>query len=99
MLRAHLTQVLPLSGRTVTAVVAVAALVGTAISITLTQRATDRYSRPAYMSTLPLSALHVANTTTTETLVQDMAPLAAKLAQRVKRARADEESDGDLSGD
>ena len=99
MLRAHLTQVLPLSGRTVTAVVAVAALVGTAISITLTQRATDRYSRPAYMSTLPLSALHVAGTAPAETLVQDMAPLALRLAQRVKRARADEESDGDLSGD
>ena len=46
MLRAHLTQVLPLSGRIVTAVVAAAALVGTAISITLTQRATDRPLQP-----------------------------------------------------
>ena len=99
MLRAHLTQVLPLSGRMVSAVVAATALVGTAISLTLTQRATDRYSRPAYMSTLPLSALHVAVTTPPTALVQDMAPLADKLSQRVKKARADDDSDGDLSGD
>ena len=99
MLRAHLTQVLPLSGRMVTAVVAATALVGSAISLTLTQRATDRYSRPAYMSTLPLSALHTAVTTPPTAAVQDMAALADKLAQRVKRARADDDSDGDLSGD
>ena len=100
MLRAHLTQVLPFSGRVVTAVVAAAALVGSAISLTLTQRATDRYSRPAYMSTLPLSALHSAVTTAPATLVQDMAPLASALAQRVQKARADEDSDGgDTSGD
>ena len=59
----------------------------------------DRYSRPAYMSTLPLSALHVAVTTPPAALVQDMAPLAEKLAQRVKKARADDDNDGDLSGD
>ncbi len=99
MLRAQLTQVLPLSGRTVTAVVASTALVGTAISLTLTQRATDRYSRPAYMSTLPLAALHGAVTTPPTAVVQDMAPLAGKLAQRVKKARADDDGDGDLSGD
>lgn len=99
MLRAQLTQVLPLSGRVVTAVLAATALVGTAISLTLTQRATDRYSRPAYMSTLPLSALHAPVTTPPSAIVQDMAPLANKLAQRVKRARADDDMDGDLSGD
>jgi len=99
MLRSHLTQVLPLSGRIVTAVVASTALVGAAISLTLTQRATDRYSRPAYMSTLPLSALHVAVTAPPTAVVQDMAPLADKLAQRVKRARADDDNDGELGGD
>lgn len=99
MLRAHLTQVLPLSGRIVTAVVASAALVGTAIALTLTQRTTDRYSRPAYMSTLPLSALHRAVSTPTAALVQDMAPLASKLANRVQKARADEDSEGDPGGD
>lgn len=99
MLRAHLTQVLPLSSRTVAAVVAAAALVGSAISLTLTQRTTDRYSRPAYMSTLPLSALHGAVDTPAATLVQDMAPLASRLSQRVQKARADEDSEGDAGSD
>ena len=99
MLRAHLTHVLPLSGRIVTSVVAAAALVGAAISLTLTQRATDRYSRPAYMSSLPLSALHRAVTTPPAALVQDMAPLASKLAKRVQKARADDDSNGDPGGD
>ena len=99
LLRAHLTQVLPQAGRAVTAVVAATAVVGTAISLTLTQRATDRYSRPAYMSTLPLAALHVAVTAPPAAVVQDMAALAGKLAQRVKKARADDDIDGDLSGD
>ena len=88
-----------MSSRIVTAVVTATALAGTAISLTLTQRATDRFSRPAYMSTLPLSALHEAVTTPPTALVQDMVPLAEKLAKRMKQARADDDADGDLSDD
>ena len=99
MLRAHLTHVLPLAGRTVTAVVASGALVGTAIALTLTHRTTDRYSRPAYMSSLPLAALHAPVSTPPATLVQDMEPLASRLAQRVQKARVDEDNDGDPGGD
>lgn len=99
LLRAHLNQLLPASGRGVNAVLATAALVGSAISLTLTQRATDRYSRPAYMSSLPLAGLNLTGTTDTSTLVQDLAPLAEQLVQRVKRARADEDRDGEASGD
>ena len=99
LLRAHLTQLLPSSGRTVTAVLATAAVVGSAIALTLTQRATDRYSRPAYMSTLPLAGLNLSGTAPSATLVQELAPLAERLAQRVKRARAEEDRDGETGGD
>ena len=99
LLRAHLAQVLPLSSRILTAVVAATALAGTAISLTLTQRATDRFSRPAYMSTLPLAALHEAVTTPPTALVQEILPLAEKLAKRMKQARADDDGDGDLGDD
>ena len=99
LLRAHLAHVLPMAQRTVTAVVAAAALGGTAISLTLTQRATDRWSRPAYMNTLPLPMLPLAGTAATATLVQDLAPVAAQLAERVKKAKADEDKDGEAASD
>lgn len=95
MLRAHLTRLLPLSTRAVSAVLAVAALAGTAISLTVTQRATDRFSRPAYMSTLPVPGLHVGGAVPADELVQELAPLAARLAARVKKAREDEPGDRD----
>ena len=99
MLRAHLRHVLPLSGRTVTAVLAGAAMVAATISLTLTQRATDRYSRPAYMSTLPMPALRLSGTSSPAELIQEMEPLAARLAQRVKEARADEEDEREAGSD
>lgn len=95
MLRAHLTQVLPQSSRAVSTVLVVAALVGSAISLTMTQRATDRYSRPPYMSTLPLPALNLAQTVTAPQMVQELAPLAERLAARVKKAREDEPPEGE----
>ena len=94
MLRQQLVHLLPQAQRSATAVVAVAALIGTAISLTLTQRATDRYSRPAYMSTLPLPWLHAATPVPTATLVQDLAPIATRLSARVQKAKADEAADG-----
>lgn len=93
LLRAHLQQVLPHSGRVLSAALAAAALVGTAISLTFTHRATDRYSRPPYMSTLPLPALHLAQPVSAQDLVQDLGPLAERLSKRVQKAAADEPSD------
>ena len=99
MLRAHLCHVLPVASRTVSLVLAGAALIGSAILLTLTLRATDRYSRPAYMSTLPMPALRLSGSSTPATLVQDMDSLAERLAQRVKQARADEDGEGDSGSD
>ncbi len=99
LLRAHLTHLLPAASRSVSAVLAGAAVVGAAISLTVTHRATDRYSRPAYMSTLPLPALRLSGMAASSALMQDMGPLAQQLAQRVKRARVDEDNEGDAVGD
>ncbi len=93
MLRAQLVHLLPQAPRSVTAVVAAAALAGAAISLTLTHRATDRYSRPAYMSTLPLPWLQLAPAVPAATALQDLAPIAARLAARVQMAKADETAD------
>lgn len=97
MLRAHLSLLLPQSRRAVTTVLAAAALAGTAISLAVTQRATDRFSRPAYMSTLPLPALDLGAAVSADDVVQELAPLASRLAARAKKARDDEP--GDREGD
>ena len=99
MLRAHLVQVLPHSARMVSAALASAAVVAAGISLTLTQRSTDRFSKPAYMSTLPLPALQWASATPAQTLVQDLAPVAEKLAQRVKKARDEDNNDSEPASD
>jgi len=99
LLRAHLQQVLPQSGRVLTTALSVAALVGSAISLTFTHRATDRYSRPPYMSTLPLPALHLAQPVSAQQLVQDLGPLAEGLAKRVQKAKADEPPEGDRASE
>ena len=52
------------------------------------------------MSTLPLPALRLAPTVPTPALIEAMAPLATRLAQRVRKAREDEAADGlDPNGD
>jgi hypothetical protein len=99
MVRAHLVHVLPQATRMVTSGVAAAGLVGAAISLTLTHRAVDRFSRPPYMSTLPLPALHVADPVSPQALVQELAPVAERLAERVKEARSEESADAEDSGE
>jgi hypothetical protein len=69
--------------------------VGGGISLHLTQRVTDRLSRPPYMSTLPLPALHGAARTDSAHLVQDLGPLAEGLARRVQKARDEAAKNGD----
>jgi|CXWL01.1.fsa_nt_gi hypothetical protein len=93
LVRAHLVHVLPLHRRAVSAAAAAVLLVGGAISLTLSHRATDRYTRAPYMSTLPLPALHWATPVPAATLVQGMAPLAERLARRVTKAREEEEDE------
>ena len=95
MVRAHLGHVLPLHWRAVTSTVAALALGGAAISFALTWRSHDSLRSAPYMSTLPLPALRVAGSVPVAQLVQEMAPLAATLNKRVKKAKEDNEDDGD----
>ena len=95
LLRAHLVHMLPHAQRAVGASLAAMALVGSAIHLTAVQRATDRFSRPAYMSALPLPVLHRAATASSHELIQELAPMAQQLAARVQKARQDEPAEGD----
>ncbi len=90
LLRAHLVHLLPLHRRSVTAAVVAMVLTGSAISLTVIHQSTDSYSRSPYMSTLPLPALHWARTVPPAALVEEMAPLAQQLAERVKKAQQEE---------
>jgi hypothetical protein len=94
MLRGQLLHVLPNSQRAVTGAAVAAALAGLALHLTLTHRQTDRLSRPAYMSTLPLPGLVLSTPEASQALVQDLAALGAQLAQRVAKAKAEEAADG-----
>ena len=99
MVRAHLAHMLPLHPRAVTATVAAVAIAAGAVSLTITQRRTDSFSRAPYMSTLPMPAFNWAGTVPPGTLVQDLAPLAERLAARVKKAKQAEEEDGTDGGE
>jgi pSer/pThr/pTyr-binding forkhead associated (FHA) protein len=93
LVRQHLVHVLPQAERRVSLAVASALVVGGAISLALTHRATDRFSRPPYMSALPLPALNWATPDEPNALVQDLEPLAARLAERVRKAKDEERRD------
>jgi hypothetical protein len=95
LLRAHLLHVLPNSRRAVTGAAVAAAAAGLAMNMTLTHRQTDRLSRPAYMSSLPLPGLVLSTPEDSSALVQDLAPLATKLAERVRKSKTDETEDGE----
>ena len=90
LLRAHLTHVLPLQQRMVTAGAFSLLMVAGGLTMALTYRSTDRVRAAPYMSTLPLPALRLAGTVPTEVLVQDIGPLAEALAERVKRAKKED---------
>lgn len=94
LLRAHLVQALPLQPRTISVGVAAFTLLGLGITIALALRNGDTLSGSPYASTLPLPTLRLAGTVPSAELVQAMAPIAAQLAQRAKKARADEDADG-----
>ncbi|CAD5372284.1 FHA domain-containing protein [Rubrivivax sp. A210] len=98
MIRAHLEHLLPQHRRAVGLAVAAAALAGGGVSLALTQRVSDSFSRAPYMSTLPLPALNLAGPAAPSALVQDMAPMAARLAERVRLARERDAADGGEDG-
>lgn len=95
LLHAHLRHTLPQHGRAVTAMVTVLAVTGVVLTTALTWRNHDSLVAAPYMSTLPMPALRLAGTSPSADLVQDMAPLSALLAERVKQARKDEEEGRD----
>lgn len=97
LVRAHLAHLLPLHRRAVTASVAALALAGAGLSAALTYRHSDSLVATPYMSTLPLPALRLGGTVPSASLVQDMAPLAVQLAERVKKAREDEDDATDAN--
>lgn len=99
MLRSHLHLVLPSGGRKLTAVLVTMALSGGAIVLSLTHRATDRWSRPAYMSTLPVAALPMASPVPFDDLLRGLAPVAEQLAKRVQKAQEDEPGDAESVAD
>jgi hypothetical protein len=99
MLREHLAHLLPLHPRAVGASIAALALAAGSVSLTMTLRANDSFSRAPYMSTLPLPALDFVRPVSPAVLVQDLGPLAEALAARVKKSRQAEEADGADAGD
>lgn len=98
LIRAHLSHVLPGKRQTVAVGVAAMALGAVGVSAANNYRTHDSLSSAPYMSTLPLPALRLGGTRDEQKLVQGLAPLAAQLALRVKKAR-DGEEDGDDAAD
>lgn len=90
LLHAHLRHTLPQHRRAVATSVALMAVAAATMSTTQTWRAHDRLVATPYMSTLPPPALRLSGSVPSATLVQELAPLAEKLAQRVQLARQDE---------
>ena len=93
--RAHLSHVLPHKQRAVSVGVAAMALGAIAITAAGNLRSSDSLSSAAYMSTLPLPALRLGSIGDDKKLTDGLAPLAAQLALRVKKARDDEEEGED----
>ena len=84
MLRDHLTHLLPQHSRAVSATVLALGMAGAGISGALNERRTDRFFRAPYMSTLPLPAFNATTPVAPASLVQDMAPLAQKIAVSIQ---------------
>ena len=93
LVHAHLRHTLPTRPRAVSAAVAGLLLLGGGISVAGSYRANDSPFSTPYMSTLPLPILRLAGTVPATTLVQDMAPLAERLARRAKKAREEDRDD------
>ena len=93
----HLALLMPHQPQRAAAAMVAATVVGGAISLAFTHRSTDRFSAPAYMSSLPLPLLDATRAVPAADLVQQLAPLASRLKQRVLKARDDDAPDNDDS--
>ena len=91
----HLARVLPQARRAVAAFVGAAAVAGAAVAVHASWRSVDRWSRPPYMSTLPMPSMLWRAPAPAEALAADLAPLAEQLARRVQKARDEEPPDDD----
>jgi len=89
LVRQHLALLLPQHARRMTLAVVMALLSGSAVILTFTHNATDRFSRPPYMSTLPLPAWQLATPQPAQALVQQLEGLTQGLQRRVAKARAE----------
>lgn len=99
LVRAHLVHVLPLHRRAATASLATLALAASGIWLAFNERASDRLYGAPYMSTLPLPALRWGGTVPTQQLVAEMAPLAERLQQRVRKSRDENDDMGESDGE
>lgn len=86
----HLALVLPQARRAVATFVGAAVMAGTAVAVTTTWRSVDRWSRPPYMSALPMPATLWRAPESADHLAADLAPLAERLSRRVQKAKDDE---------
>ncbi len=91
----HLALLMPHQPQRAAAALVSATVVGGAINLAFIHRSTDRLSAPAYMTTLPMPLLNATRAVPSATLVQDLAPLAARLQKRVTKARNDDPGEGD----
>ncbi len=91
----HLALLMPHQPQRAAAALVSATVVGSAISLAFTHRSTDRFSAPAYMSTLPLPAFNLTRAEPAAQLVQDLTPLAARLEKRVAQAHDENPAEGD----
>ena len=95
----HLLVALPRHPRRVYAGLLSALLGFGALSLTFVHRSADRLSRAPYMSTLPQPAWNWGGAVSGSVLVQELAPLASQLAERVKKAKAEEAANGEEPSD
>jgi hypothetical protein len=98
LVREHLAHMLPSHQRAVGVTMAAVLLAAGALTLARNERSSDSFSSEPYMSTLPMPALRLAGTVPAARLVQDMAPLAASLSERARKA-ADDDAAGDAAGD
>lgn len=100
LVRRHLLQVLPQHPRAIGAGVASFVLAAAAVTVAANHKLHGRWSSPPYMNTLPTPLANLSGSDDSSALVSDIGPLAAQLAERVRKAsQEDAQAGGDDAGD